>query len=100
MWVCQALEDKITMMGEVLLEKWRQFANTLHIPEDKWSGLSEGWLSRFKERNRLKERKRHGKAGSQSVATADAECKQVWEICLLYATCNIYNLDKTGLFWG
>ncbi len=100
LWVCQALEDKITVTGEVLQEKWWRFANTLHIPEDEWPGLSEGWLSRFKEQNRLKERKRHGEAGSQSVATADAERKRVQEICLLYATCNIYNLDETGLFWG
>lgn len=42
----------------------------------------------------------HGKVGSQSIAMVDAECKQMWEICLLFATCDIYNLNEMGLFWG
>lgn len=88
------------MSGDVLREKWRRMAIVLKIPEDQWPALSEGWLTRFKERNGLKERKLHGEAGSQTVATADAERKQVREICLLFAACDMYNLDETGLFWG
>lgn len=100
MWVCQALEDKVVVTGDVLREKWRRFATVLKISDDQWPTLSEGWLTRFKERNGLKERKMHGEAGSQSISTADAERKRVQEICLLFATCDIYNLDETGLFWG
>ena len=100
MWVCQALEDGITVTGDVIREKWRHFAQMLQIPEDQWPTLSKGWLTKFKERNGLKERKKHGEAGSQSVSTADAERKQVREICLLFKLCDIYNLDETGLFWG
>lgn len=100
MWVCQALEDGITVTGDVIREKWRRFARAFNIPEDQWPVLSEGWLTRFKERNGLKERKKHGEAGSQSIATADAERKRVQEICQLFKLCDIYNLDETGLFWG
>ena len=100
MWVCQALEDGITVTGDVIQEKWWHFAQMLKIPEDQWPTLSEGWLMKFKEKNGLKECKKHGEAGSQSVSTADAECKQVHEICLLFKLCDIYNLDETGLFWG
>ena len=75
MWVCQALEDGITVTGDVIREKWRHFAQMLQIPEDQWPTLSKGWLTKFKERTGLKERKKHGEAGSQSVSTADAKHK-------------------------
>lgn len=73
MWVSQALENGVTVTGEVIQEKWQHFAASLNIPGSEWLHLSEGWLSQFKERNGLHERKKHGEAGSQNVATADAE---------------------------
>ena len=55
MWVCQALEDGITVTGDVIQEKWWHFAQMLKIPEDQWPTLSEGWLMKFKEQNDLNE---------------------------------------------
>ena len=49
MWVCQALKDGITVIGDVIQEKWQHFAQMLQIPEDQWPTLSEGWLTKFKE---------------------------------------------------
>ena len=100
MWVYQALEDRITMTGDVIHEKWWCFVRAFNIPKDQWPVLSKGWLTRFKEWNGLKDWKKHSEAGSQRVATADVKRKQVQEICLLFKLCNIYNLDETGLFWG
>lgn len=100
MWVTQALEDKVNVTGDVIREKWRRFATFLQILEAEWPALSEGWLTRFKDRNGLKERKKHSEVASQNTTTADAERKRVREICLLFALCDIYNLDETGLFWG
>ncbi len=73
LWVSQAPEDGITITGNVLREKWCCFAISLKIPYEEWPRFSEGWLTRFKKQNGLREQKKHGEAGSQSTTTADAE---------------------------
>ena len=55
LWVLKAMNDKILLTGEVLRQKWNTFATLVGIPEDDRLKLSEGWLTRFKERNGLKE---------------------------------------------
>ncbi|KAA1080729.1 hypothetical protein PGT21_018413 [Puccinia graminis f. sp. tritici] len=57
-WCQQAVSDNIDLNGDVIREKWREFARFYQIPPASWLKLSEGWLSSFKERNGLKGFKR------------------------------------------
>lgn len=49
LWVSKAMADKILLTGEVLRQKWKEFADLAAIPEDEQLCLSEGWLTRYKE---------------------------------------------------
>jgi hypothetical protein len=64
--------------------------------------LSNGWLGRFKERNGLKEMKRHGEAGSSNAETVEKERKRMQDLIREsgYELRNIFNMDETGLFYG
>ncbi|KIM36654.1 hypothetical protein M413DRAFT_424331 [Hebeloma cylindrosporum] len=64
------MNDGILLTGEVLRQKWNTFANLVGIPEDERLKLSDGWLTRFKDRNGLKEMKRHGEAASSEPRMA------------------------------
>ncbi|KAI9440581.1 hypothetical protein H4582DRAFT_1785638, partial [Lactarius indigo] len=71
------------------------------VPADERLKLSNGWLMRFKERNGLKEWRRHGEAGSSTVETVEEERKWIQKIILEggYELKDLYNMDKTGLFY-
>jgi len=102
LWVSKAMGDGILLTGEVLRQKWTKFANLAGIPEDERLKLSNGWLGRFKERNGLKEVKRHGEAGSSNAETVEKERKRMQDLIREsgYELRNIFNMDETGLFYG
>jgi len=102
LWVSKAMGDGILLTGEILRQKWNKFADLAGIPTDDRIKLSNGWLTRFKERNGLKEMKRHGEAASSDVDTVEKERKRVQNLIKesRYNLRDIYNMDETGLFYG
>ena len=77
LWVSKAMNDKPLLTGQVLCQKWSMFADLVGIPEGDKLKLSDGWLTRFKARNGLKDIKRHGEAGSSGAETVENERKWV-----------------------
>jgi hypothetical protein len=73
LWVLKAMNDGILLTGEVLCQKWNQFADLVGVPKEERLNLSNGWLARFKDRNGLKELKRHGEAASANDNTVEQE---------------------------
>jgi hypothetical protein len=102
LWVTKALEDGMNLTGEVLRQKWTKFADLSGIPMDERLQLSEGWLTRFKQRHGLKERKRHGEAASADLQTVEKERQRVQDIIGegRYKLKDIFNMDETGLFYA
>lgn len=54
LWVAIAIVEKLLITGDVLHQKWTEFADCVGVPEDERLCLSEGWLTSFKERNNSK----------------------------------------------
>lgn len=69
-WCQQAVSANMDLNGDVIREKWREFARHFRVPESNWLKLSEGWLSSFKERNGLKGFKRHGHTARAAAAAS------------------------------
>ncbi|SJL05224.1 uncharacterized protein ARMOST_08590 [Armillaria ostoyae] len=100
LWVAKAMSDGLLLTGEVLCQKWRSFASLAGVPDDEKLGLSEGWLTSFKNQTGLKRFKRHSEAASANMEDVEAECERIRLICTEYAPEDIYNMDETGLFYG
>ena len=102
LWVSKAMADRILLTGEVLRQKWNVFADLAGVPEDDRLKLSNGWLARFKDRNGLREWKRHGEAASANNETVKQEQKRIQNLIKegQYQLRDIYNMDETGLFYG
>lgn len=49
LWVQRALNDGLGFGGNILCDKWNEFANLCQVPEDDCLGLSAGWLDHFKK---------------------------------------------------
>ena len=92
--------DSGSTTGDLLRYKATEFWNKL--PE--YAGLicpvwSDGWLAGFKKRGDMKERRRHGEAGSAQLD--DNTIRIIQEIrdeCTKYTADCIYNIDETGYY--
>jgi Tc5 transposase DNA-binding domain len=102
LWVSKAMGDGILITGEVLRQKWHVFADLVGVHEDDKLKLSNGWLESFKERNGLKEMKRHGEAASADAETVEKERKRIQELITEYGyqLRDVFNMDETGHFYG
>jgi hypothetical protein len=102
LWAEQAMARDVMLTGEVLRQKWTQFADLVDVPEDEHLNLSDGWLARFKMWNGMHEYKCHGKAASADPAVMEEEKDHIRNILKKheYATKDIFNMDETGLFYA
>jgi hypothetical protein len=106
LWVSKAMAENLLITGEVLHQKWSKFADLAGVPKDEHLILSDGWLSRFKTRNGLKQFKRHGEAGSadpEVIRTERSRLQKLMEELIQehgYTLKDIFNMDETGLFYG
>jgi hypothetical protein len=84
LWVSKVMSHRILLTGEVLRQKWTKFADLAGVPEDERLNLSDGWLSRFKDRNNLKQMRCHGEAGSAEPEVVEMERQRMQELIQKY----------------
>jgi predicted transcriptional regulator len=101
-WFKTALQQKVTLTGELLRQKWAVFADAANVPIEDRLNLSNGWLARFKIRLGLKEYKYHGEAGSADLGDVEREQQRIRQFVAEhgYAHWDIFNMDETGLFYA
>ena len=93
--------DSGSTTGDLLRYKATEFWNKL--PEyagkecPKWT---EGWLTGFKKRHNLKEKRRHREAGSAQLDDNTVRImKEIRAECKKYTADCVYNMDETGYYW-
>src|SRR3954453_14704047 len=67
-WVAKAIENNITINGELLAQKAHDFATLLDVQDFKGS---DGWVAGFKKRHNLECYIRHGEAASAPLEDLD-----------------------------
>uniref|UniRef100_H3AV61 HTH CENPB-type domain-containing protein n=1 Tax=Latimeria chalumnae TaxID=7897 RepID=H3AV61_LATCH len=96
-WLCQARAQSILVSGPILTEKANQFAVQLGVENFE---CTNGWLECFKARHGVSSRLVCGEANSAPQLLIN-EWKSMTLVAILaqYEPRDIYNADKTGLFW-
>ena len=95
-WVEKAVDNNITISGELLLQKARNFATLLDVQDFKGSN---GWLTGFKKCHNIECYLRHGEAASAPLEDLDDMRKNLQNILKDYSSNDIFNVDETGLYW-
>ena len=100
-WVTMACEDGLLLTGDIICQKWKQFANMRGIPQDEQLTLSEGWLSKYKLQIGLKGVKHHGEAASACPEAIEKEQNRIQKIIKEsgLGAKDVFNMDETGLFY-
>ncbi|KNF04227.1 hypothetical protein PSTG_02577 [Puccinia striiformis f. sp. tritici PST-78] len=99
-WMTQAIHYGIPVSGEILKENWREFAWLDGIPSEEWLKLSSGWLESFKNQHQICAFWMHGEAASVDITVVESEIIRMQEITKDYELKDIFNMDKTGLFYS
>ena len=91
-----AIRNNLTITDNILLTKALGFAFLLK--EDKFKG-SNGWIDSFKKWHNLKLYSVHGESASAPLEDLDAMWNKIRQTLKDYDPKNIFNCNKTGLFW-
>lgn len=95
-WLRQCRGQKVSISGNLLKEKAKEFASILSI---KNFAASEGWLTNFKKRNGVVFKKVCGESGSVDDAVCLDWHDKLKTLIENYHARDIFNTDETGLFF-
>jgi hypothetical protein len=96
-WTSQATAAGLPLTDMILQQKGKEFAKMLNI-EDQLK-CTNGWVYRFKVRNGLQKVNFSGEANSAPLETLPEERLRLRTLLAKYNEEDIYNADKTGLFF-
>ncbi|CAG8737068.1 16970_t:CDS:2 [Funneliformis caledonium] len=92
----KAIENNITINGELLAQKAHDFVILLNEPDFK---ESEGWVVGFKKHHKLKCYLKYEESANASLEALDDMRKNLQSILADYLLDNIFNTDETRLYW-
>lgn len=95
-WLRQCRGKNVSISGNLLKEKAKEFASTLKINN---FAASEGWLTNFKKRNGVTFKKVCGESGSVNDAVCLDWYSKLKTLIANYDPRDIFNTDETGLFF-
>ena len=96
LWFKMARDKNIPVSGHMLRAKANPFAEELNIENFQ---ASEGWLSKWKQRNGIQQFKACGERGDVSDEAVTEWKEKIEEICMGYDMKNVFNCDETALFY-
>lgn len=95
-WIELCNHSNLPLTDALIQEKARKLATTLGISNFK---ASNGWLTKFKNRNNYKSYFLSGEIGALKSNDVEQERLSLREKLEKYKRNDIYNLDETGLFY-
>jgi hypothetical protein len=96
-WEQRAQNAHLVISGDILKEKAAQFWPTLYLGVEP-PKFSTGWLEGFKARYLIKSYKKHGEDANVDVEKSAEAIHNIRSQTALYALCDIYNIDESGLY--
>ena len=96
-WFIQ-FQDRVIMCDTLIIEKARNIAKNLNIKEGDLA-FSDGWLSSFKTRHGIKQRKLCGESASVNMDLYNTSLPLLQQKIKEYSLPNIFNFDETSLFY-
>ena len=101
-WIQKAMAAGLHVTGQLLRQKWTQFADRVGVPDDERLKLSEGWLTALKNCCGLKEFKRHGEAASANKNDVEHKRARIQDVIAKSGLSlrDIFNMDETGLYYA
>ncbi len=100
-WIDSMRRAKLLVSPSLAIAKVKSIASSLSISEFDFKA-SWQWLSRFRARRGLQKMLLHGEGAKVNKNNLEllATLEELYEIITQYDLENVYNMDKTGLFFS
>ena len=100
-WVQRYEAGKDPLTDTILREKALQFWNELPFYQGLSAPkLSEGWITSFRHRHNIRQRRKHGGPRSADNSEQTAEfMAEIRDTSALFRPEDIFHMDETGFFW-
>ena len=95
-WFQRARSLNLPISGPLIQEKALSFAKSFKKDGFK---ASNGWLNRFKTRHSISQAVICGESGCVDEEVVQSRKSHLPDITAGYATCDIYNMDESGVFF-
>ena len=95
-WVEKAIDNNITISGELLVQKAHNFATLLDVQDFK---ESNGWMADFKKHHNIECYLKHKETANTFLEDLDDMHKNIQNILKDYSPNDIFNVNETGLYW-
>ena len=92
-------ERQVPMSGELIKEKAVLIFKALYPEQQKCLKFSNGWLCAWKERNGIKEFRKHGESGDVDMKVVENNLPMLRNTLGVYRQNDIYNMDETAFFY-
>ena len=92
-------ERQVPMSGELIKQKAAIVFKALYPNEEKSLKFSNGWLEACKERNKIKEFKKHGESGDVDMRVVENNLPVLRNTLGVFRQNDIYNMDETAFFY-
>ncbi len=93
-----ANQEQANMSGELVRQSATKILDRLYLRHEPFE-FSSGWLEVFKSHHGIRSYCRFGKNGSVDMAAFANTLLAIGDVLDQYAWEDIYNMDKTGLFY-
>jgi hypothetical protein len=97
-WVLQMQHRRISISGDMIKAKARDFARLLGAEEEL--KCSNGWLEKFQKRNGFRRWHIHGESGDAQMEGIEGRLEEIRAKIAGYELEKVYNMDETGLFYN
>jgi hypothetical protein len=97
-WVLQLEHQRLSVTGDLIKEKGRQYAKDLDI--DNPPEFSNGWLQAFCGRHAFRQFRSYGESGSAQLDGIEENLAKIKAKIAQYEPKDVYNMDETGLFYN
>ena len=97
-WVLQMQHRRISISGDMIKAKARDFARLLGIEQEL--KFSNGWLEKFQKRNGFRRWRIHGESGDAQIEGIEERLEDIRTKIADYGLEKTYNMDETGLFYN
>jgi hypothetical protein len=94
----RANQERANVSGELVKESAMKILDRLYLGHEPFE-FSSGWLEAFKSRHGIKSYCRYGESGFVDMDALANTLLAIHDVLDQYAWKDIYNMDKTGLFY-
>lgn len=92
--------EKVCLTGEMIMERAKEIANELRVPQARHPRFGWPWLRHLNARYGVRWKRVHGESDSVNLKVVEPRLQQLRYVIHLYKPRDVYNMDESAFFYN